>query len=243
MRILLKFSTSNKFMPKDYRRAFISFFKKTLSNVADGKYYQSYYLSNQRRPFTFAVKLPKPNFLKDKIIIDKEEIQLVFSTGDSKVGFVFMSAFIAQKGKKFNLQFDNAITLTSVLQVNEKTVCSNSALIKMDSPLCLRQHNGEGNKDRYISIADQHFGENAKKIITEQLIVEGFSNNLVNDVEIVPVNAKKTVIFHYGCSIECSLGDFIINADKSIINYFLKYGIGSRKSSGFGCISLIAENN
>lgn len=54
---------------------------------------------------------------------------------------------------------------------------------------------------------------------------------------------QKTVVKHYNCSIECTLGEFAINADKSVINYLLQFGIGSRKSAGFGLAELVAEGN
>lgn len=242
MKILLKFITSNNKIPIEYRKVFLSFFKKALSGIAEGKYYDRFYASPQRHPFTFAVRLPRPNFSKEEILIEKNELQLIFSTADSMTGFIFMSAFIAQKGKLFNAPLSNTFTLSSVSQVKEKTVFSNSALIKMQSPLCLREHCRESNKDTYVSVASNEFAEKSQKILKEQLLSENFSEKLASEVSIVPVNAKKTVVYHYGCAIECSIGEFVINADKSIINYFLKSGIGSRKSSGFGCVELIASD-
>lgn len=107
MKILLKFKTSNNKISPEYRKVFLSFFKKALSEIADGRYYEKFYISSQRRPFTFAVKLPRPTFSRKEITIEKNELQLVFSTGDSMTGFIFMSAFIAQKGKPFNAPFGN----------------------------------------------------------------------------------------------------------------------------------------
>lgn len=121
------------------------------------------------------------------------------------------------------------------------SVNGNSALVKMISPLCVREHKEDGNKDYYYSVEKEGFADKAKEIIAEQLLSEGFSKNLTEDVEIIPINAKKTVVYHYSTYIECSIGDFVINGDKSIINYFLKYGIGSRKSAGFGFAELITE--
>lgn len=124
---------------------------------------------------------------------------------------------------------------------NEKTVVSDSMLVKMQSPLCLREHNNEGNKDRYISVADNDFESKARDIIVAQLLSEGFSESTVSKTAISPIDAKKTVVFHYGTYIECSLGVFAVNGDKSVLNYLLKSGIGSRKSSGFGFPQFIAE--
>lgn len=241
MKIILQFSIDNCKLPLDYRPTILSFFKKTLSEASNGQYYDKYYLNPERRNFTFAVNLPKPKFSKSEIILAENEFQIIFSTFDRNTGYIFMSAFIAQIGKKFSAPLENTCVLKSVTQGGEKDVTSSSALIKMQSPLCLREHTREGNKDIYISIADDRFEEKAHSILKSQLIAEGFDESIASTIQIHPINAKKTVVRHYDNFIECSLGDFVINADKSVINYLLKSGIGSRKSSGFGYARLIAE--
>lgn len=243
MRIYLKFTTKNEKLPIDYRRVFLSFFKRCLSNIANGRYYEKYYFSPNRRPFTFAVKLPGPSFSSTEITISKNEFSLTFSTGDSTAGFVFMSAFIAQKGKSFPAPLKNAYTLESVTRLPDGVVSSDSAMVKMLSPLCLREHDKDNNRDAYYSVIRENFSEKANKILSRQLLSAGFSEEVACSVAVEPVNCKKTVVKHYGCSVECTLGDLVIKADKSVINYFLQYGIGSRKSAGFGLAELIAEGD
>ena len=111
----------------------------------------------------------------------------------------------------------------------------------MLSPLCIREHNREENKDSYYSVASDSFEDKANEIIKEQLIESGFDDERVTGFSIQPINSKKTVVFHYGNYIECSLGEFVLNGDKAIINYLLLSGIGSRKSAGFGLPILVAE--
>ncbi len=241
MQVLLKFIMKIPKLPVDYRRVFLSFFKKSLSSVADGKYYEKYYFNDNRRPFTFAVNLPSASFSKECITLGKNEVALTFSTGDNLAGFVFMSAFLAQKDKPFNTPLGNTLTLKKVSTLPERTVDSNSALVRMYSPLCLREHNREKNQDIYYSVANENFDIKSKEIIKEQLISDGFSENLANSVEIIPIDCKKTVVLHYNTYLECSLGNFVLNADKSVINHLLKSGIGSRKSAGFGFAQLVAE--
>lgn len=241
MKILLKFSTENPRLPYDYRRVILSFFKRSLSGIADGKYYEEFYFTPERRKFTFAVGLPKCSFKNGDIELSKNEFRLTFSTGDSRTGFVFMSAFIAQKGKSIPAPLGNSFRVESIAQLPEKTATGNCALIKMYSPLCLREHNSDDKKDYYYSVAHQDFQLKAKEIIGGQLKLAGFSEEQISNLTIIPINAKKTVVTHYGCKIECSIGEFSIYADKSVINYFLRYGIGSRVSAGFGFAELIAD--
>ncbi|MGN0476363.1 MAG: CRISPR-associated endoribonuclease Cas6 [Ruminococcus sp.] len=241
MKILLQFILKNNKLPVDYRRVFLSFFKRVLSEIAQGKYYEKYYFTPQRRNFTFAVNLPHPKFTKSEITLEKNELRLIFSTPDKNTGFVFMSAFIKYKGRSFPAPLGNTFTLTNVTQQVEKQTNSKEVLVKMLSPLCVREHNEEENTDKYFSVESNDFQEKANKILQSQLLDAGFDENMVLEFSIKPVDGKKTVVFHYGSYVECSLGDFLLSGDKAIINYLLQSGIGSRKSAGFGFPLLLAE--
>lgn len=241
MKILLQFKLKNNKLPIDYRRVILSFFKKALSEIADGKYYEKYYFKSERRNFSFAVNLPNPKFSKSEITLGKNEFRITFSTSDKMTGFVFMSAFIKQKGNNFLAPLENVFILTNISQIGDKTASSSTALVKMLSPLCIREHSRDENKNSYYSVASESFEKKANKIIQEQLIESGFDDERVKGFSIKPLNSKKTVVFHYGDYIECSLGEFVLNGDKAIINYLLQSGIGSRKSAGFGLPILVAE--
>lgn len=241
MKILLQFKLKNNKLPIDYRRVILSFFKKALSEIADGKYYEKYYFKPERRNFSFAVNLPNPKFSKSEITLGKNEFRITFSTSDKMTGFVFMSAFIKQKGNNFSAPLENVFILKNISQIGDKTASSSTALVKMLSPLCIREHSRDENKNSYYSVASESFEKKANKIIQEQLIESGFDDERVKGFSIKPLNSKKTVVFHYGNYIECSLGEFVLNGDKAIINYLLQSGIGSRKSAGFGLPILVAE--
>lgn len=241
MKINLQFQLKNNKLPIDYRRVILSFFKKALSEIADGKYYEKYYFKPERRNFSFAVNLPNPKFSKSEITLGNNEFRITFSTSDKMTGFVFMSAFIKQKGNNFSAPLGNVFILTNITQIGDKTASSSTALVKMLSPLCIREHSRDENKNSYYSVASESFEIKANKIIQEQLIESGFDDERVKGFSIKPLNSKKTVVFHYGNYIECSLGEFVLNGDKAIINYLLQSGIGSRKSAGFGLPILVAE--
>lgn len=241
MKILLQFKLKNNKLPIDYRRVILSFFKKALLEIADGKYYEKYYFKPERRNFSFAVNLPNPKFSKSEITLEENRFRITFSTSDKMTGFVFMSAFIKQKGNNFSAPLGNVFILKNISQIGDKTTSSSTALVKMLSPLCIREHSRDENKNSYYSVASESFEKKANKIIQEQLIESGFDDERVKGFSIKPLNSKKTVVFHYGNYIECSLGEFVLNGDKAIINYLLQSGIGSRKSAGFGLPILVAE--
>lgn len=78
MKILLRFITKHNKFPLDYRRVCLSFFKRSLSEIAEGKYFEKYYFTPERRNFTFAVNLPMPKFSKTEIELGKNEISITF---------------------------------------------------------------------------------------------------------------------------------------------------------------------
>ena len=101
-----------------------------------------------------------------------------------------MSAFIKQKGNNFSAPLGNVFTLTNISQLGDKTTNSNTALVNMLSPLCIREHSREENKDSYYSVASDNFEEYANKIIQKQLINSGFDNEMVKCFSIQPINSK-----------------------------------------------------
>ena len=78
MKILLRFYLQNNKLPIDYRRIMLSFFKRSLSDIAEGKYYEKYYFTPERRNFTFAVNLPMPKFSKTELHFNLNYVILYF---------------------------------------------------------------------------------------------------------------------------------------------------------------------
>ena len=77
-------------------------------------------------------------------------------------------------------------------------------------------------------------------MIKTQLMLAGYSEEQSN-VKLIPVDPKVVIIKHYSINIECTIGTFIMEGKPEVLNYLLKNGIGSRKSSGFGVAQLMAE--
>ena len=121
-------------------------------------------------------------------------------------------------------------------------VKNNKAIIKMNSPLVIRNHNKETNSDYYYSCSHRNFTEEALKVIINQLKREGFRGEYLDGVQILPIKCRKVVIKHYDCFIEASVGIFILEGNPAVLNYLIQAGIGSRKSEGFGMMELLTEN-
>lgn len=98
MKILLRFHLQNNKLPIDYRRIMLSFFKRSLSDIAEGKYYEKYYFTPERRNFTFAVNLPMPKFSKTEIQLGKNQLNITFQQL-TIIRDVFYVCFYKAKGQ------------------------------------------------------------------------------------------------------------------------------------------------
>lgn len=240
MKFMAEFALAEEMIPMDWRRCILSFLKRCLSEANGGKYLEEYYGPAKEKPFCFSVVFEQPVFLNDTIEVKGKKLRLVVSTADSKTGFILFSAVTSQKSKVFPLPQGNKMQMIRIIQLQEQQVNSNRVLVKMLEPLCIRKHNKETNRDHYYSTKQEEFQLECKKVLKNQLMTAGFSEE-VSNVTMTPVNTKTVIVKFYGINVEASLGDFIMEGDKAVLNYLLKSGMGSRRSSGFGVARVLVE--
>lgn len=241
MKLVLEFDIRHRVISVEYRKIFMHFLKRCIGNANEGKYYDTYYGGVNTKNFTFSVFFQEPKYEKKEIKLSGTKVKMIFSTSEQRTGYFFYASFLEQKNKKIQLEQDNQLTLKKVTQIAESIVKSDKVLIKMNSPLVIRNHQKEQNKDFYYSFVRPEFQKKAIEIITNQLQQEGFQETYCEGFHITPIKCKKTVVCHYGCMIEATLGVFLLEGDKSILNYLLQAGIGSRRSECFGMGELIEE--
>lgn len=240
MKIECRFTLKTEILPIDYRRCIMSYIKKCLSIADEGKYFADYYGPAKDKPFCFSVVFGNPTFTKDSITVHEKRMKLIISTADTRTGFILFASILAYQGKTFNLPCNNGMKLLQIRQLNEQTVTGNTILIKMLEPLCIRCHNRDNNRDWYYSCKQKDdFEREASNVIKNQLLQAGFSGE-TSIVKISPINAKTIVVKYYSINIECSIGEFMLQGDRKALDYLLKSGMGSRKSSGFGVAQLMA---
>lgn len=241
MKLLIEFALKKNEIPKDYRRIFIRLFKTALSHANEGKYFNDYYEIGKKKDYTFSVFFQKPHYQDDMIFLEENTGKLYFSTSDKKTGFIFYAALMEQRKSILTFQPDNYLKILSVKQLKEERVHSNSVLVKMASPLCVRSHNREKDFDYYYSTEHEDFEKESRRVLQYQLKTAGFSDTLAQKARLIPLNTKKVIVKFYESQIECSLGYFVLEGDSAVINYLLQSGICSRKSAGFGMCTLQAE--
>jgi CRISPR-associated endoribonuclease Cas6 len=106
--------------------------------------------------------------------------------------------------------------------IKERKIETDNIKIKLYSPMIVRNHNRETLKDMYYSFEREEFKQYLKINILEQMKAEGLDSSLLNGFDIIPVNAKKTVLPVYEKMIECSIGEFGLIGDSRLLNYLYK---------------------
>ncbi len=241
MRIKLKFLLGNNKIPIEYRKAFMHYLKVSLNTLTDVNGYEEFYGDNLKsRELTFAMKFNCPKFVKgcDFIAVDGNVLEVNISTSSIKKAFMLNNAFSKMLNKDIAFGNINTIKLLSINISEGKKVSNNEVFIKMMSPLCIREHI-KGKSDYYYSITNVEFTNKTNEIIKEQLKIELCLDDVNFSIEPIEQESKKTVVKHYGQSLESSIGVFKLTGDKKILQYLYDNGVGSRKSAGFGMFQIL----
>lgn len=242
MRFNIELELKNENLSLDYRPCIISLFKHSLSQYDNGKYFINYYESGKEKPFTFAVNIPNSIFKKDRILVPNMILNIIFSTTDVGTGIIFFNALSIQKRKLYPLAYNNEITIKNIQIEKEINIKSNNIDIIFKSPLCIRNHIKENNKDIYYSYQKEGFIDVFNKVIEAQINKsDSLPNSILDGFSMIPIEYKKTVVKHHSQFIEATLGTFQLTGDIELLNYLYKGGIGSRKSSGFGLFEIIRK--
>lgn len=241
MRFYLTFELEKNSIPKDYRRIILSYIKKSLSEILDGRYYSQYFKDNIQKDFCFSLKLPKAKFAKDEIILEDNSIKVLFTSDDrQKTGLLLQQAFMKQKNKKFLIPNQNSITLKQIHQQREQKITSSKVIFKTYG-LCVRDHNKETNKDNHYVYSDEKFNEQLKVVLKNQISPAGFSKDIVDSIKFSPINCKKVLVKHYDTYVDTTVGSFLLEGNPLLLQYLYDVGMGSRNTM-FGYLDLVTQD-
>lgn len=242
MRFSLYFDLKHETLPAEMNRTVISFIKNALSDVNEGRLYESLFTGATAKPYTFAVLLDKPVFENDRILVARPICKVDFSVcNDHRIGFMIMNAFLAQKGNPYPLAYQNEMVLTRVQMKKEKEVADEKILIQTvtGGGICVREHQKETNKDIYFSEGSDDFATQLNRIIQVQVKSLGFSEDIATRVHAECVKGKMVIVRHFGMQIPVTIGYFTLTGPIPILRALVEMGIGSRRSQGFGMVDLI----
>lgn len=242
MRFKIEFELKNECLPLDYRPVVISLFKHCLTVYEEGKHLCTYYDIGKPKPFTFAVGIPSSKFTKEMIKVPNRKIDITFSTSDIGTGIVFFNAILMQKNKSYPMAYDNSMVIKSILIEKEVAITKETIDVVFKSPLCVREHSKENNKDIYYSYGKQGFNEALIKVLELQIAKSNILPiSIVNGFSIIPIQCKKTVVRHHSQFVEATVGSFSLTGNIALLNYLYTSGMASRKSSGFGLLEIIGK--
>lgn len=245
MKLELDFNLKNLELPLDYRKIIISFIKKSLTEAKGGEYFDRFYKDTISKSFSFSVMFYKPNFQKEKIVLEKHQLKVLFSAVDQdKVALIMYAAFIAQKNKSFPLPYSNEMKLIAIHEKKAERIVTNKVIFQtaLGSGLCVRDHDREKNADNYFVYKDEFFLEKLKMVLVNQAVRAGFGKNKVESMKCKPLNCKIVPVKHYNRFIPVTTGMFQFEAEAELLQYFYDAGMGSRHSAGFGLLELIAQD-
>ncbi len=229
----LHFSLDNNFLPKEMERLLVSFLKasarrkdRTSMTVCLTK------AESIIKTYTFSYYLPGASFQKERIELAQPGFIMLFSDADLEELIHFYNAFLKMKFISYPVE-KNAMTLTWVSMQEMKEIEDSEVVVKMLSPLLVRQHDVQTNRDRYCLYSDTDFSEVLFKntaYLLEKLnlpySMEGFS--------IQPIKGKKVVVPAFGRLLDGNLGIYKLTGRPELLNFLYFAGAGAVAEKGMG---------
>lgn len=241
MRFKLDFTLKKNELPLNYRKMFMSFIKSALTACNNGEYFERYYKDTIQKDFTYAIILPSPRFTKDTILLENNSFKVIISTDDSrKTGILLYQSFMKLKYKMISLSGENTMQLANCTLLPARIITEQKVYLKTvtGAPLCIREHNRETNRDKYISIADTDYEQKLSDALKRQLREAELPEDKIEQLHLKVLDGKKVVIKHY-CYMDCTACVLEAEGDPLLLQYIYDNGILSRRAEGFGMLELI----
>ncbi len=228
-------------IPKDKNRMILSFWKHCLAE-SDENYFDELYVKGmgERKDFAFSIYMKDAKFLRETISVPDKRLILNFSTYDILTGIKFYNAMNKSRGRKFLYKDEISMQVESITLIREKLLTSNKLVFKTLSPIVVREHFKEENRDYFHSLMT----EKGKALFLENLkyqLISSIPEAIydVKEIEIKIKSNKEVKVWHYGIQVLSNLSIFEIEAAPYILEYMYKAGVGSMKTTGFGLIDVM----
>ena len=197
IQLTLEFQLEKPELPVEYERVVVSFLKAASSNYSKEMFERLYDKSKSIiKTFTYSVYLPGAFFDKNVIRLGEKRFKIFFSDADMGQTIEWFNSFQLMRMKKYPLN-NNSMQLISVKSQNRKDIVDSELVIKMQSPLIVRQHNSDTNRDEYYTYDSKEFADKVKENVSVFLqrvnidvSMDGFS--------LLPVKGKKVVVNCFG---------------------------------------------
>lgn len=241
MRLKITCELDGNRLPIDYRTKIMMMVKSELTK-SNPELFNRLFKQNTQKFYTFSVFLPDAKFTKEEITIRPDAALIInFSSSDAEMILGFFNVFMGLKGKSYawtptlNASIQNVTTIPSQKITQDEVIC------RILSPVLARDHDRETRKTWFYTAEDERFEE----ILKRNLIIkyqEKFGDAWRYDIEelrIVPINCRKTVVRHYEKQIVATIGQIELIGKPHLLNLLLEDGLGSLCGSGFGMLEMI----
>lgn len=231
--IKLSFKLENNSLPNNINKVFASYLKSCLEHYDISMYKMLFETTNVKK-YTFCTKMNSIKYENNRILLADTSLSVEVSDCDLSELFSMYNVFLKvyKEHKPFSMN-GNSMILERVRIVPLRFNEDNEALIKMESPLVIRDISQE--KELYLSVEDNSFEEKLNENVN--LLLKTFKQE---SVSIKVVKAKKTVVHLYRHKASATLGYLKIEGNPNSIYTLLQCGIGSRRSIGMGKFHIVA---
>ena len=242
MELVVYFKLDHPYLEKAYQSTFYSFLKQVLDEEDHEKYLELFGKKDAKiKQFCFYIHLSYPTFQRDLIQLEDSLVEMHIRSYDEIELYQFYNAFLSsfKKHRVFPMNLNEArivrVKLRPLDEIQESTL-----YIKFLSPLIVKEHFEENNKSIYYTYQDEGFLEKLRTIIRN--VSESLEYSFdVENLELMPVNPKKTVVSIYGIQIPVSIGSYILKGNKDLLNFLYLKGMGNLSGSGFGAFKIIGK--
>ena len=220
-------------LPLDNRRTVLSLFKHGLELYGGPYMIAQYYDRPRPKPYAWGLYLPGAKFL-GSIQIKDPFMRLIFSTDDLKVFCDFYNALNMLRGREVKIS-GIGMMVSNITMMEENVVLSGDTWIKMLSPLVVREHDREANRDKYYTVDDLGFEHQLIRSVKTQLYALGKNPAWIQTLHVLDTSqAKRAMVTHYDRYVPATVGRLRISGSMELIKLLQKIGMGAQRSAGFG---------
>ena len=170
MKYKVKFQLDKPEFRSDYRRTIISFFKRAISDYMGGMFYADIYEKGaHKKSFVWSIRFQYPKFQKEKMLLGSNEIEMTLKFADAETALIYYSSLLEMKNKQFPIGNENFMVLETIQMVRECVINGGYAIFKVLSPICLKQHMKDNQKDWYINVEDSEFSTEIHRKLMEDM--------------------------------------------------------------------------
>jgi CRISPR-associated endoribonuclease Cas6 len=260
MRLTINFEVLNetidgrKWLPIFYRRAFLSLLKRSFTKAGESVF-ELLYEKWRVKPFTFSVYIPKPVFEKERIFLPPgyNRIKLIFSTCFAEIIEKLFEGLIVGGESIFAYRTTDTglfVRFDSAQVSKDPDFTSDEITLRMLSPLLVREHEREENRDIFLTLNDTELPRfNEQLNINMEPVFKNFGKNIEDyRLNIEPINPKTVALKvsddkkNVGV-IRGTTGIFKLKGSPQALKLAYQVGLGAKRSYGFGMFALARAKN